>query len=1038
MLLLYTLALCQTDHQNSYHAPRRQPAPAVARTGVERGGRAGRFFQSRVKHDSNSTSTFNISRLISSGDVELNPGPARQRSHKETEKSLKILTQNVRSVRNKLGDLRASAPELVNYDVVAWTETWLNSSVDSAELVSALPGHTWYRRDRPTHAGGVACAVRANIPSSRREDLEADGTEMLVVEMGTIPKSLFCVMYCPPGNGEILGNALDMLCNIVARYPTMPVLCTGDFNTPDVKWSAYPDSTVLRPRCDRLTQRAMTLIEKCDVAGFNQYVSVPTRGENFLDLLFARHAIVETSVRGGTFESDHAEICAVAKSVVCRQLYVNRATALNYKRADFEGMRRSLQLIPWDSMLNVDVNEAVDTFYDVLGGAIRDYIPTVTLRRNCPPWFDAEVKRALKEKETAFKRMKRNHSSEAVNDFENKRRDFKSLSGRKYFEYLRGMIGDFKNNPKRFWSFLKCVRGKTGQIPVLMDGQREVTGDVERANLLNRTFASKFSNPEVTKFPETLIYDLPTLNRLFVSEDRVRSILNELNVHKACGPDNVSARVIWECRAELAHPLTILFGKSLERGVFPGRWAEANIVPIYKKGCRKLPENYRSISLLPLFGKILERCVYDILLNHVRPILDPRQHGFVPNRSCDTNLATLLKTAWESLSSGHQTDVIYTDYSAAFQSVNHKLLLYKLERSFNVSGSAIQWLKSFLTDRKQRVTVNGRCSTWTSVRSGTPEGSQLSPLLFALFVNDLPDKIQTNILLFADDVKLYHKITCPLDSKLLQSDLNWLVTWSKDWNLNLNPSKCHSFRMTLKRNPVLSSYKIHSCDLQHVGKVRDLGVWLDTKLTFSAHIDFIAGKANRALGVLIRSLQTSRTAGRLQTGPILAAYFGNIRSIMEYGCVIWGGAAPTHLKRLDRIQHKFLSWLSSYTSTFRASSSPSYQHLLNLFKVCSLEKRRFQYDVCFVHKVVRGRVDSAFLLGCFPLHVPQRRTRAGPAQLLHVPSAHEANKETIRRGLFRRAVLAFNEHVQRAADPFRETLTAFKASVKKYVQRNPF
>ena len=842
----------------------------------------------------------------------------------------------------------------------------------------------------------------------------------------------------PPGDCDMLGKSLDMLCSIASRFPIRPVICTGDFNTPDIKWVADPESSVLRPYCDRLSQRASTLLEKCDIAGLSQNVAAPTRGMNFLDLLFTRHVSVETSVRSGVFESDHSEIHAVAKIVACRAPYVSSRTALNYKRADFDGMRRNLQLIPWDALLNDDLNDAVDMFYGVLEGAIRDHIPTVTLRRECPPWFDAEVRRALKEKETAFRRLKRNRTPDAVGNFEEKRREFKRLSNRKYFQHLRGMIGDFKCNPKRFWSFLKCVKGKTSQIPVLMDGRREVVSDEARAELLNRTFASKFSDPDVTHYPETAVYDLPILNKFAVSEDRVRSILHELNIHKACGPDNVSARVIWECRAELAHPLTVLFTKSLERGVFPGRWAEANIVPIFKKGSRKLPENYRSISLLPLFGKILERCVYDTLLSHVRPVLDPRQHGFVPCRSCDTNLATLLKTAWDSISAGHQTDVIYTDYSAAFQSVNHKLLVHKLHKSYNISGNAIKWLQSFLSDRKQRVAVNGKCSGWTPVRSGTPEGSQLSPLLFALFVNDLPDKIQTNILLFADDVKLYHKVANPHDAELLQSDLNRLVAWSEEWKLNLNPSKCHSFRMTLRRKPILATYKIRLFVLRHVEKVRDLGVWLDSKLTFSAHVDFIVGKANRAMGVLIRSLQTCRTAGGLQTGPILAAYFGNVRSILEYGCVIWGGAAPTHLKRLDSIQHKFLSWLS-YSQQSRPAHFTSYHDLLHHFKVSSLEKRRFQYDVCFVHKVVCGKVDSAYLLGCFPLHVPQRRTRAGPAQLLHVPSAHQANKETIMRGLFRRAVLAFNAHVGRvaAADPFHATPSGFRASVRSFVRNNP-
>ena len=227
-------------------------------------------------------------------------------------------------------------------------------------------------------------------------------------------------------------------------------------------------------------------------------------------------------------------------------------------------------------------------FYSVLEGAIRDHIPMVTLRRKCPPWFDAEVRRALREKEAAFKCMKRNRVPDTLADFEEKRREFKKVSSRKYFEHLRGMIGVFKSNPKRFWSFLKCVKGKTSQIPVLMDGEREVTSHLGMADLLNRTFAFKFSNPEVVSYPYSPVYDLPILDKFLVSEDRVRSILNEMNIHKACSPDNVSTRVMWECRDQLAHPLTILFTKSLERGLFPGRWAEANIVPIHKKRLSKI------------------------------------------------------------------------------------------------------------------------------------------------------------------------------------------------------------------------------------------------------------------------------------------------------------------------------------------------------------------------------------------------------------------------------------------------------------------
>ena len=621
--------------------------------------------------------------------------------------------------------------------------------------------------------------------------------------------------------------------------------------------------------------------------------------------------------------------------------------------------------------------------------------------------------------------------------FEEKRRNFKNVSDDRYHKHLQGLIGNFKTNPKRFWTFLKSIKGAKGQIPTLLDGIRQVSSDKEKADLLNKKFASKFTAPEVTHYPETTDYNLPNLTTFDITEARVRAILETLQVHKACGPDNISARVIKECRNQLAYPLTILFRKSIEEGVFPSRLAEANIVPVFKKGSRNSPENYRSVSLLPLFGKIMERCVFETLLAHVQPVLTDKQHGFVPRRSCETNLATLLKTAWDSISSGHQLDILYLDYSSAFQSVNHKLLLYKIKNSYSISGQALLWLQSYLCDRKQRVIINGKCSDWTKVRSGTPEGSLISPLLFALFINDLPDVIRAKILMFADDVKLFNEITCTKDVETLQKDLNQLIGWSEKWKLNLNPTKCQSFRITLNTKPILASYKIHNNVLEHVQEIRDLGVWLDTKLTFQAHINRTVSKANRMLGLLMRSLQNCRTAARLMPAPILAAYFGNVRSILEYGSVIWGGAAKTHLERLERIQHKFLMWLAAHTHLPQQHLSFSYNDLLDHFKIASLSKRRLKADILFIYKILISRIDSTFLLGNFPLHVPQRRTREGRNQLLHISFGRV---ETVKNGLFTRAARAFNDHISfcPSADPFNSTFSSFRSTIVKYVRDHPF
>ena len=184
----------------------------------------------------------------------------------------------------------------------------------------------------------------------------------------------------------------------------------------------------------------------------------------------------------------------------------------------------------------------------------------------------------------------------------------------------------------------------------------------------------------------------------------------------------------------------------------------------------------------------------------------------------------------------------------------------------------------------------------------------------------------------------------------------------------------------------------------------------------------------RPLGLFFRSLQAGRRAGGLSTGPILAAYFGNVRSLMEYGSLIWGGAAKTHLERLEKIQHKFLLWLAFHIQTVNLPSSMTYSDLLEHFKVSSLASRRQQFDILFVHKIIMGRVDSARLLGDMPLHVPSRVTRAAKTQLIHVSFARV---ETVKRGLFTRAVQHFNRFVSSSpdADPFKRSFGVFRSRV---------
>ena len=529
--------------------------------------------------------------------------------------------------------------------------------------------------------------------------------------------------------------------------------------------------------------------------------------------------------------------------------------------------------------------------------------------------------------------------------------------------------------------------------------------------------------------PEAPDYDIDSLPRLHVSETAVRAALMSVPVNKACGPDNISARIIVECADELVVPMTKICNASISSGVFPERWKQASIIPIFKKGDKKNPSNYRSVSLLPLFGKILERLAYDQLYQHVSPALCNEQHGFIPRRSCITNLAVYLQSAWEAISDGYQTDTIYTDYSAAFQSVNHSLLIHKLKHSYKLEDFALKWFVSYLSDRRQRVIVNGKTSNWTTVLSGVPEGSLLAPLLFSLFINDLPREVGCGCLLYADDVKIFRKIVSPSDGLLLQDDLGRLAAWSVRWGLALNPSKCKSFTITLRRAPVQTAYFINATKLEHVGEIRDLGIILDTKLTFSSHVSTIVSRANRSLGMLFRSFQTGAGRSKFDRNALMCAFFSNVRSILEYGSVIWTGAADTHTVRIDRVQHKFLIWLLSNTASGHASSL-EYRDLLNHFRIPSLASRRVQHDLLFIRNIFNSRVDSLILMHGFSLHAPTRSVRT--RKLFYEP---RPRVNTVKRGLFLRVPQLVNSFLRSIpeADFFADASGTFKAHVLKYI-----
>ena len=288
--------------------------------------------------------------------------------------------------------------------------------------------------------------------------------------------------------------------------------------------------------------------------------------------------------------------------------------------------------------------------------------------------------------------------------------------------------------------------------------------------------------------PEEIINSTENLE---ITLSLVKEKLKKLNPNKSTGPDGLHPRVLWELQDQICAPLTVIMQKSLEEGFLPQAWKDAHVSPVFKKGKRNLTTNYRPVSLTSVVCKLLESVIRDHMMKHIENnnLLTDYQHGFVPGRSCSTQLLACLDIWTKILDSGSVMDAVYLDFSKAFDSVPHQRLCTKLA-ACGIEGNILRWITNFLSNRRQRVVVNGKESSWESVLSGVPQGSVIGPSLFIIFINDMPDTVKSFIQMFADDAKVFTETATEHQRAQLQGDLEALLGWADRWQLAFNAKKC--------------------------------------------------------------------------------------------------------------------------------------------------------------------------------------------------------------------------------------------------------
>ncbi|MDD9361342.1 MAG: reverse transcriptase family protein, partial [Anaplasma sp.] len=476
--------------------------------------------------------------------------------------------------------------------------------------------------------------------------------------------------------------------------------------------------------------------------------------------------------------------------------------------------------------------------------------------------------------------------------------------------------------PKLFWAYVNKQRKSSSRPEFSVDGN-QVTEPGIIAELFSDHFSSAWttsSNPP----PELLNMSLTTRNvpitSLEICEEDVTEALQRINPSQQAGPDGVHPAFLRLCSHRVSPILAQLFTNSLRAGFVPRQWKTARITPIHKGNglSKSLVSSYRPISTTSIVCRTMERIVNRHLLEHIEQhqLLSLHQYGFRPGRSCELALATIVHTISSSLDGRTPCELIQLDFKQAFDRVDHSILLKKLS-DIGVSGNFLKWITSFLLGRTQRVVFGGEMSSLAEVMSGIPQGSVLGPTLFNIFIDDITRILRCTPLLYADDLTLVQPIRQPLDNLQLQMDLDNVFAWSEKNRLPLNTAKCTAMQISAsrQRHLALPTFNLGGVNISRTTGTRLLGVRLDCRLGFSAHIAEVTSRARRMLGFVTR---VSRGAGATTLRHLYTAL---VLPHLEYCAAVWDPLQATLIASLESVQRRaaytILRWQSPHVPRYR-------------------------------------------------------------------------------------------------------------------------